>query len=104
MSDELIDIQDLMSLLGYTDPRSVMKWCRRNLIPVISFGLKKYIFQQNLTQYIDNQCVTFVNKEKTTALESESEKNPPKEKVETKTKKSLTLSKIVSKYITKYEN
>ncbi|MBL7930525.1 MAG: hypothetical protein JNL60_01400, partial [Bacteroidia bacterium] len=59
MGQDLVDIQDLMLLLGYTDPRSVKKWCKQRDIPILSLGLKKYVSQHILTQYIDNQLVKF---------------------------------------------
>jgi hypothetical protein len=56
---ELTDFEALKGILGYTDDRSVMKWCREQNIPVLKMGFKKYISSHSLTQYIDNQLVIF---------------------------------------------
>jgi hypothetical protein len=57
--EDLIKFEDLMKLLGYSDERSVKKWCRKRSIPIIPMGLNKYILSHFLTQHIDNQLVIF---------------------------------------------
>lgn len=59
MIEDLLDIAQLMPLLGYSDPRSIIKWCKSKNIPIIKVGLKKYVLSHYLTQYIDNQLITF---------------------------------------------
>ncbi len=101
MGQDLVDIQDLMLLLGYTDPRSVKKWCKEKEIPIISLGLKKYVSQQILTQYIDTQLVTFVRGNKVNEIEYEKSN----EVTEFHREKSYQpKDKIISKYLAKYES
>jgi hypothetical protein len=57
--EDLIEFSELMSFLGYTDERSTKSWCKKNKIPLVKVGSKKYIPSHLLTQYIDNQLVTF---------------------------------------------
>src|SRR4051812_18350357 len=56
---ELTDFEALKGILGYSDERSVLKWCKLNKISVVKLGFKKYISSHSLTQYIDNQLVIF---------------------------------------------
>jgi hypothetical protein len=55
--------------------RSLKKWCKSKNIPIIKIGLKKYILSHYLTQYIDNQIVTFVEANSLSDLQNLSEKN-----------------------------
>lgn len=87
--DEWIELRELMPLLGYSDERSIKKWCRDQKVPIIKMGLKKYIPSQFLTQYIDNQLVIF-DKPRVVDLKTESVNTPKNE--------------VISKYLEKYEN
>lgn len=105
MGQDLVDIQDLMLLLGYTDPRSVKKWCKQRDIPILSLGLKKYVSQHILTQYIDNQLVKF---EKTTKIVTEfNQESDQKQRQQKDGAKHPGAYKpendMVSKYLSKYE-
>lgn len=60
MIEDFIEIREAMKLLGYSDYRSIKKWCTTNNIPVASLGIKKYISKHLLTQHIENQIVIFV--------------------------------------------
>lgn len=86
---ELVEQSELMVLLGYEDERSFKKWCQKSQIPIIKIGLKKYILSQYLTQYIDNQLVTF-------EVSSKIEKPLVKTNFEPQ-------NKIVSKYLEKFK-
>jgi hypothetical protein len=59
--EDLIEAGALMEMLGYTDERSLKKWCKAREIPLLRIGLKRYILSHYLTQYIDNQLVIFGN-------------------------------------------
>ena len=78
-----------MTLLGYIDPRAVIKWCGRNEIPIVKLGLKKYISSRFLTHVIDNQLVTFVKG--TESLSQDGVIYKP-------------TTEIISKYLEKYES
>lgn len=93
-----MDIGELMAILGYTDPRSIIKWCNSKNIPLIKIGLKKYILSQYLTQYIDNQLVTFVQSGKS------NENNAVKPKPRISNTRFKPDNEIVSKYLAKYES
>ena len=101
MKEDLTDILDLMNTLGYSDDRSVKKWCKRNNIPIISLGLRKYVLSQLLTQYIDNQLVIFVNGNK--SVENSSKKITD-ETSKNNTKKFVSENETVNKYLAKYES
>jgi len=59
MREDLVDIRELMDLLGYTDERSVKKWCSKRNIAILTLGLNKFVSKHLLTHYIDNQIVIF---------------------------------------------
>lgn len=101
MGQDLVDIQDLMLLLGYTDPRSVKKWCKQRDIPILSLGLKKYVSQHILTQYIDNQFVKFVKDGKVNEIKSKKSNEVTEFRYE---KSYQPKDKIISKYLAKYES
>jgi hypothetical protein len=88
-----IELAELMQFLGYSDPRSLEKWCKKNKLKIIKAGLKKYVSSQKLTQILDNQYVIF-----------EEEKDcKPKSKKNIDSNYTPT-NEIISKYLTKYES
>lgn len=42
MKNELMNINELKELLGYTEYKSVKKWCAKNDVPIIQVGASKY--------------------------------------------------------------
>jgi hypothetical protein len=104
MNEDLIDIQELMVLLGYSDERSVKKWCKAKEVPIIVLGLKKYISSQYLTQYIDNQLVIFVGGIESKNTSSETENRYVKKKAKRIKGLYNPGNEIISKYLTKYES
>ncbi len=100
MLEDMIDIQDLMLKLGYSDPRSVKKWCAERNIPIIPFGLKKYVSSHYLTQYIDNQYITFVKPE----MNDKKTPNTTSPKISNSTSKYNSENEIINKYLSKYES
>jgi hypothetical protein len=42
MTEKLIELNELMKLMGSFDERTLVKWCAQNRIPIISIGKKKY--------------------------------------------------------------
>ena len=90
---ELTDFEALKGILGYTDDRSVMKWCREQKIPVLKMGFKRYISSHTLTQYIDNQLVIFGEAKSQAEL---IHKSIPR--------KYKPNNKLIETYISKYES
>jgi hypothetical protein len=92
MKEDVTEFEELKEILGYTDERSVIRWCKTNNIPVLKMGFKKYILSHNLTQYIDNQLVIFVEPQREMIL--------PRRK---KRKSTEPVNEIYDKYLAKYE-
>ena len=90
---DLIELSELMTFLGYTDLRSVLKWCKKHSIPFVKAGLKKYILSQNLTHIIDNQLVIFVK----------GDESPQEPIPNNQTESGSPIKKIASRYLEKYE-
>ena len=89
MREDLIEIREAMELLGYSDERSIKRWCNAHNIPIATLGKKKYLPKHLLTQYIDNQLVTFARGPIAT---------------ENSEKKYNSDNEIISKYLSKYES
>lgn len=105
MNQDLVDIQDLMTLLGYSDERSIKRWCKARGIPIVSLGLKRYVLQHYLTQYIDNQLVIFDNGHVDQKPASESENKKAQRKTKRIGKGTYDPgNEIIAKYLTKYES
>jgi hypothetical protein len=62
MTDKLIDIQELIPLLGDKDIRTIEGWCSKNNLPVIKLGKKKYTVSYFLDHFIENELKTFIDK------------------------------------------
>ena len=113
---DLIDFSELTVILGYTDERSIIKWCKTNKFPVLKVGSKKYILSHYLTQYIDNQLLIFEQanffspnevftmiKNKETTIEKKSKITEGTLRVEKQTSYKPD-NEIISKYLNKYES
>jgi hypothetical protein len=87
--DEITDLEKLKEFLGYQDDRSALKWCRRNSIPILKAGKKKYVSSHLLTLVIENQLVTFVQ---------ESQSAKPILNIYT------PKNGLITKYVSKYES
>ncbi len=105
LNENLIELSELMQLLGYGDERSIRKWCKNNSIPIIKLGLKKYVLSHLLTQYIDNQCVIFVKgKRSTTNQELKQSQNTTNSNTRSTQKAYNPNNELISKYLSKYES
>lgn len=104
MGEDLVDIQDLMKLLGYTDERSLKKWCKSHEIPIVTMGLKKYILSHYLTQYIDNQCVIFVKGKTEQDIDSQSDRKKEQKAKPGNRGSYQPKNEIIQKYLAKYES
>lgn len=61
MKDKLVEIHSLLELLGFTDIRSVKKFCLQNKIPLFNLGKKVYTIATFLDVYIEAELTVFVN-------------------------------------------
>jgi hypothetical protein len=61
MKEKLIDIREILELLGYEDERSVIKWCKQNKIPVIKMGMKNYVLNDFIEKFIETELMLFIN-------------------------------------------
>jgi hypothetical protein len=87
----LITFEELKNLLGYTDERALLKWCRDNNVSILKMGRKKYIHESVITQMIDKKLpVSAVSKNNYGSGSEIEEKYVPE-------------SELVAKYLKKYE-
>jgi hypothetical protein len=91
----LISINELMTLLGYTDKRSVRNWCAKKRIPIIELGKNEYVNRTNITELIQSQLPIQGSR-------------PPADRDTPGSGSNMEVkyvpeSKIVAKYLAKYE-
>lgn len=60
MVDDLIEIKELFELLGYTEQRSVQRWCKKNKIPLIQIGKKTYTVRYFIDKFILEKLELFL--------------------------------------------
>lgn len=58
-TQHLLDITELMTLLGYIDERSVNRWCKKNKVPIFKIGIKKYTHTDFINQILNKQLASF---------------------------------------------
>ncbi len=61
MKNKLMDIQEILNLLGYEDERSVINWCKKNKVPVIKMGKKNYVLSDFIETFIEKELNSFIN-------------------------------------------
>lgn len=61
MNRKLVDILDLLKILGYTDLRSVRRWCCTNKIPLFRVGKKTYTVSNFLDLHLGNKLKLYVS-------------------------------------------
>lgn len=91
----LIAINELMTLLGYTDKRSVRNWCEKRRIPIIELGKKEYIHKTVITGMIQEGLPAIGSR-------PPAERDTPGQGSEMDAKY-VPESEIVAKYLAKYE-
>ena len=62
MKDKLIEIHELMELLGFEDERTIRNWCEKNKVPLLKMGKKKYTISNFLELFIMDEVEKFVNR------------------------------------------
>jgi hypothetical protein len=58
--DKLIEVGELAELLGYTDERSIEKWCKKNTVPLFHIGKKIYTIRNFIDRFISEKLELFV--------------------------------------------
>jgi hypothetical protein len=59
--DKLIEINELIELLGYVDERSITSWCKKNKVPLIHIGKKTYTVNNFIDMFISQKLEAYVN-------------------------------------------
>ena len=104
---DLIEINDIMDLLGYSDLRSVRKFCIANELPLINLGMRTYTIAKFLQVIIYNQLkknypnaegiinsIANTNSESTKFVDKPINQ-PAKQKFNLKTKHSSAAEKLI---------
>jgi hypothetical protein len=60
MMDKLIEISELVELLGYVDERSIESWCKKNKVPLIHIGKKTYTISNFIDLFISQKLEEYV--------------------------------------------
>jgi hypothetical protein len=60
MMSKLIEIRDLIALLGYVDERSIESWCKKNKVPLIHIGKKTYTLNSFIDLFINQKLEQFI--------------------------------------------
>lgn len=60
MVDKLVEIKELMDLLGYTDERSIESWCKKNKVPLFHVGKRTYTIRNFIDLFISQKMEEYV--------------------------------------------
>lgn len=60
MKDKLIEINEIMDLLGVSDHRTVRKFCKTNKLPLFTLGKKTYTYSLFLNIFLEKELETFL--------------------------------------------
>ncbi|HXD93315.1 MAG TPA: hypothetical protein VNX01_08885 [Bacteroidia bacterium] len=110
VTNDLIEINELLDLLGYSDLRSVRKFCMENKIPLFNLGKKTYTINNFLDAVIANEfSKNYSNADKILQAINDDDKAalanlidaPTEQKVNTKFKKHKTNSSAAEKLLKK---
>lgn len=61
LEEKLIEINELLDILGYSDLRSVKTWANKNKIPLITIGKKVYCVRNIIDLIIENKINSYIN-------------------------------------------
>ncbi len=61
MIEKLIEIKELVEILGYVDERSIEGWCKKNKVPLIHIGKKTYTISDFIDRFISQKLEEYVN-------------------------------------------
>ena len=108
-----IGLSELFAYLGYTDIRTVRKWCNNNNVAIIRQGKSEFVYEANFRQVFDRPLINKLREQHgdnwqevyqlyldgnipaLTAINSRSKYQDKSYKPD---------NEIVSKYLSKYEN
>ena len=57
-----LKLSELGEKLGYSDPRSIVNWCKKNKIAIMRSGKIKYVASAQIELYYENQFKDYVTK------------------------------------------
>jgi hypothetical protein len=60
MVKKLIEIKELIDLLGYVDERSIETWCKKNKVPLFYIGKKTYTINNFIDLFISQKLEEYV--------------------------------------------
>ena len=60
LMDKLVELNELMELLGYTDIRSIESWCKKNKVPLFHVGKKTYTIRNFVDIFITQKMEKYV--------------------------------------------
>jgi hypothetical protein len=60
MINKLVELSELMELLGYTDERSIEGWCKKNKVPLFHIGKKTYTIRNFIDIFISEKMEQYV--------------------------------------------
>jgi len=60
ITDKLVEITEMIDLLGYTDVRSIEAWCKKNKVPLFHVGKKTYTIRNFLDMFISQKLEEYV--------------------------------------------
>jgi len=69
MKENLVEIQTLLDLLGFSDIRSARKFCTENKIPLLNLGKRVYTHALFLDLYVEKKITAFVDENYTNPSE-----------------------------------
>jgi hypothetical protein len=58
--EKLIEIHELMEILGYADERTVTKWCNAHNVPLFGVGSRKYTISNFLEIFLQTELNKFL--------------------------------------------
>ena len=60
ITNKLVEINELLDLLGYTDERSIETWCKKNKIPLFQLGKKTYTIRIFIDLFFSKKMEEYV--------------------------------------------
>lgn len=60
MKEKLIEIKEIIELLGCQDERTIEKWCIENKIPLLKIGKKKYVVNDFVDRFVTLEIEKYV--------------------------------------------
>lgn len=60
MMDKLVEINDLIDMLGYVDERSIETWCKKNKIPLFHIGKRTYTISTFIDLFITQKLEEYL--------------------------------------------